>query len=244
MRPDLPAASPAISPVPSSKEFSAPSSPSAPAAPAIHAPLTSRPRLNLQKRTVSEAQPSPGPDSALDSKASPFGAARPIDTFARDKEIEEKRELAIRQKKEADDKAREEKRLASEKAREEKRLAGEAEKATSPKEKPNGQVKEKENGTEVAGKNYQILRRATNDHSAAAEEDEADSGEVDGMITDDTSVKPKEVVRDIPLQKPNGGEPQPESSSAEILEGDGWSTVSKPRNNRRGGNQASRAIAS
>ena len=246
MKPDAPAASPAISPVPSSKEFSVPSSPSAPAAPAVHAPLTSRPRLNLQKRTVSEAHPPAGTDSVSDSKASPFGAARPIDTFAKDKEIEEKRESAIRQKKEADDKAREEKRIADEKLREEKRLAKEAEKATSPKEKPNGQLKEKENGGEVPGKNYQILRRAANEESAAADE-ELDVDEANGIIADDKAVLPKEIVRDIPSQKPNGVESQPGSStdpSAEALEGDGWSTVSKPRNNRRGGNQAARAIAS
>ena len=43
-----------------------------------------------------------------------------MDTLAREKEIEEKRQLAIRQKKEADEKAREEKaeqkRLVKEKA--------------------------------------------------------------------------------------------------------------------------------
>ncbi|KAK3069610.1 hypothetical protein LTS18_000284, partial [Coniosporium uncinatum] len=93
MRPDAPAKSSTPTP-----DASTPSSPAAPTAPA------SRPRLNLQKRTVSEAQPSPSAESG-DSKASPFGAARPIDTSAREKEIEEKRQLAIRQKQEADAKA-------------------------------------------------------------------------------------------------------------------------------------------
>ena len=123
----------------------------------------------------------------------------------------EKRELVIRQKKEANDKAREEKRVAEEKAREEERLAKETEKATSPKEKPNSQVKEKENGTEVPRKNCQILRRATNDISAAAAE-EADMGESNGIIAEGTSVKPKEIIRDIPSQKPNRVGPNAVSS--------------------------------
>lgn len=74
-----------------------------------------RPRLNLQKRTVSEAADSSA-SAASDSKASPFGAARPIDTAAREKEIEEKRLQAIQEKREADEKAKEEKRLAKEAA--------------------------------------------------------------------------------------------------------------------------------
>lgn len=70
-----------------------------------------RPRLNLQKRTVSEA-PDVAATPSSDAKASPFGAARPIDTAAREQEIEQKRQVAIREKKEADEKAKEEKRLA------------------------------------------------------------------------------------------------------------------------------------
>lgn len=255
MRPDPPAASPAISPTPSNKELSVPSSPAATSQtlnsaglqPVAPAPLSSRPKLNLQKRTVSQAEPSPGSTSAGDPKASPFGAARPIDTSARDKEIEEKRELAIRQKKEADDKARDEKRAADEKAKEERRLAKEAEKAAPPKEKSNGQVAEKENGVETPGKNYQILRRAANEDSAAADE-EAEAVEADGVIAEDKAIKPQEIVRDIPSKKANGVESQQQDSSpdasADILEDDGWSTVSKPRNSRRGGHQAARAIAS
>jgi translation initiation factor 4B len=86
-----------------------PTSPSAPAQPA------GRPRLNLQKRTVSEAPDALSPGSG-DAKASPFGAARPIDTATREKEIEEKRQQAIVEKREADEKAKEERRLAKEAA--------------------------------------------------------------------------------------------------------------------------------
>ncbi|TFA99516.1 putative RNA-binding protein sce3 [Trichoderma ghanense] len=102
MRPDAPNA-PATE---------APASPGA--APPAHAP-GGRPRLNLQKRTVSEAADA-ATSNTSDSKASPFGAARPIDTAAREKEIEEKRLQAIQEKREADEKAKEERRLAKEAA--------------------------------------------------------------------------------------------------------------------------------
>ncbi|OIW33368.1 RNA-binding domain-containing protein [Coniochaeta ligniaria NRRL 30616] len=92
----------------------------APSSPAGGAPATlagGRPKLNLIKRTVSEQPAATSPaSSAADSKASPFGAARPIDTAAREREIEEKRLAAIKEKKEADDKAKEERRLAKEAA--------------------------------------------------------------------------------------------------------------------------------
>lgn len=262
MRPDppaapaVPAAEAAKSPTPSHRELSSPPSPAAPAAAA--AP-TVRPRLNLQKRTVSEAPTDSAPVSATsDAKASPFGAAKPIDTFAREKEIEEKRQLAIRQKKEADDKAREEKRAADEKAKEEKRLAREAEKAeksADPKEKAGDQAEEKSNGAEApaATKSYEILRRENNDESVPDEE--ADVEGENGIIVEDKAVKPKEIVRDIPAKPMDNAwrngtaatDSQASEStepSADTLEEDGWSTVSKPRNGRRGGNQAARAIAS
>ena len=248
MRPDPPVAPPSVSPPPSNKELSVPSSPAAtPAAAPAH--LTSRPKLNLQKRTVSPAEPSPAlPTGVSDSRASPFGAARPIDTTAREKEIVERKEKEAREKKEADEKAREEKRAADEKAKEERRLAKEAEraeKASQPKEKANGQSKEKENGAEAPGKNYQILRRATNDDSTPAD-DEHDDGNANGIVTEDKAVKPQEVVRE--MKKPNGIETPPSSGTASLsasaLEDDGWSTVSKPQKGRKTGNQGARAIAS
>lgn len=107
MRPDAPVGK---SPVPSRSGSEAPSSPSlAPAAPA------GRPKLNLAKRTVADA-PGIASPSLTDSKASPFGAARPIDTATREREIEEKHQRELQEKKEADEKAKEEKRLAKEAA--------------------------------------------------------------------------------------------------------------------------------
>lgn len=106
MRPDLPA------PPQSHEGSEAPSSPSAAAALPV-----GRPKLNLTKRTVSEAPAVLSPAlSASDPKGNPFGAARPIDTAAREREIEEKRLQAIQEKKEADDKAKEDRRLAKEAA--------------------------------------------------------------------------------------------------------------------------------
>lgn len=268
MKPD-PSPAPPVQPVQatrspalSNRELSTPPSPAAPpAAPA------SRPKLNLAKRTVSEVPTEAASSPASDSKASPFGAARPIDTATREKEVEEKRQIAIREKKEADERARTEKKAADDRAKEEKRLARDAEIAArrdqdaekkeklngQPKEKTNGQPKEKakENGASVppAGKSYEILRRATNDDASVAGE-EADEAEEDALVTEDKAVKPKEIVRDISPKKDEAGRtngvsaagtPEP---SAETLEDEGWSTVSKPVKSRKNGNQATRAIAS
>merc|ERR1712093_291727 len=57
--------------------------------------------------------PSPTTATSGDAKASPFGAARPIDTAAKEKEIEEKKAAAAKEKKEAEEKAKEEKREAA-----------------------------------------------------------------------------------------------------------------------------------
>lgn len=244
MRPDPPApaapVAPARSPALSNREISAPSSPST----TSQAP-TMRPKLNLAKRTVTEV-PKASPTLPGESKSSPFGGATPIDTAAREKEIEEKRQHALREKKEADDKAREEKRLAREAER--------SQRASVSKEKPNEQDTEKENGAATQStKTYEILRRMTNDDTTRTDTDTDAAGE-NGTIVDDKSVKPKEITRDIAPKKVEGGAltngnttSQADASAdttAGALEGDGWSTVSKPRNQRRNGNQASRAMAS
>ena len=254
MRPDPPApvVAPTRSPALSSREISTPPSPAAaPQAPTV------RPKLNLAKRTISEAEPNAKSPLVTDSKASPFGAAKPIDSAAREKEVEEKRQLALREKKDAEEKAREEKKVADDKAREEKKIAREAEKtekASSSKDKVNGQESVKENGAAAPqpGKNYEILRRKTNEDGNIADRNAPTVGE-NGKIGEDKAVKPKEIVRDISPRKADGeltnGDSSPQvgasaDTTADTLEDDGWSTVSKPRNNRRNGNQASRAIAS
>jgi translation initiation factor 4B len=269
MRPDPPAAK---SPVPSRDGSEAPSSPALGSA---TLPV-GRPKLNLAKRTVSEATDLPSPASVSgDAKASPFGAARPIDTAAKEREIEEKRLAAIREKREAEDKAKEEKREAAKAAK-----AADAEKEAA------------------EGDNAD-----TEDEDASKGEETIEKENQNGNIVEDKAVKPKEIVRDMkprpsdtgawrrasggpppprddiprgprgggrgrgrgegrggrhfddsrpPRQSMNGGAspaaPAPQSPAVEpeaaALEADGWSTVSKPKKNNRGGNQASRAIAS
>lgn len=223
MRPDAAVKSPTGTP-----DASTPSSP----APQPAAPAT-RPKLNLAKRTVSEA-PEAAAVSASDSKSNPFGAARPIDTAAREREIEEKRQLAIRQKKESDDKAREEKKT----------------KEASEKPAPKAEAG-KENGEKKA--NFEILQRAE-DSEVPPEVTEATDADANGEIVDDKAVKPKEVVRDPKLdnQWRRGKESAPAAEAAsttETMDDDGWSTVTKPTkstrgNNRRGGGGPARAIAS
>lgn len=125
-------------------------------------------------------------------------------------------------------------------------------------ETPNGQGVEKGNGVLAShpGKNYEILRRTTTDQPNPAKDVILAEGD-NGVITDDKAVKPKEIVKDIPSKKLDdeamtNGSPSPQLDmsnvgTAELLKDDGWSTVSKPRNNRRNGNQANqaaRAIAS
>lgn len=242
MRPDPPAptapVAPARSPALSSREISAPSSPSTSQAPTV------RPKLNLAKRTVTEV-PKASPTLSGESKSSPFGGATPIDTAAREKEIEEKRQHALRERREVDDKAREEKRLAREAER--------SQRASVSKEKSNEQDTEKENGAATQStKTYEILRRMTNDTTTT--DTDTDAAGENGTVVDDKSVKPKEITRDIAPKKVEGGAlangnttSQADASAdttAGALEGDGWSTVSKPRNQRRNGNQASRAMAS
>jgi translation initiation factor 4B len=222
MRPDAPAsASPTGTP-----DASTPSSPApAPAAPA------GRPRLNLAKRTVSEAQPQ-AEASSTSNKPNPFGAARPIDTATREKEIEEKKQLELRQKKEADDKAREEKK------------AKEAEKAASAKESaPAGKAKSP--SEEKSKANFEILQRENEDGTAAGQDEDAE-----GEIVDDKAVKPQEVVRDPPKsagawRRKDDAPAAEEGTTTEEMDADGWSTVSKAKKPqaRRGGPPA-RAIAS
>lgn len=236
MRPDAPAKAP-------TPEASEPSSPAPPVAPG---PAV-RPKLNLQKRTVSESDPLSSP-AATDSKASPFGAARPVDTAAKEKEVEEKRQIALRQRKEVEEKSRAEKA-------EEKRLAKEKADAEKPKEPASKEAKEpaspkdSEEEAAQATPKFDILRRADGNDMVADEENE-DDGEA-ALPVDDKAVKPKEVVRNVGSTRANGSwrggqsPAAPDNSTAAALEEDGWSTVSKPtkqRNNRR--NLPSRALAS
>ena len=228
-----------------------------PTSPVQEAPKE-RPRLNLAKRTVSATAPEDSASTpASDAKASPFGAARPIDTAAREREVEEKRQLAIRQKKEADDKAREEKaaREAAAKAARADKGETEGEAVTSPtaesgrvNRRPSRQqngtkapVKEDSEATQQSRPKFSILQRETD--GAAAEGPDGDEDAVgddidtpaNGTITADKETKPQEIT-----VSPDASA----ESTADALEEDGWSTVpasGKVKNSRRGG---ARALAS
>lgn len=235
MRPDPQVKSPTDTP-----DASVPSSP----APQPAVPAT-RPRLNLQKRTVSEAPETPAASAHGDPKSNPFGAARPIDTAAREREVEEKRQLAIRQKKEADDRVREEKKAkeAAEKS------------VTSPRtEAPPTPSTEKNEGGDAdkPRANFEILQREGEEGDAVPPEVKVADAPANGDIVDDKAVKPKEVVRDPKLD--NSWRRKSNTSAAttpttEAMDEDGWSTVTKPNKNqgrggRRGGGGPARAIAS
>lgn len=201
-----------------------PSNPPSPAASTAPAPAT-RPKLNLQKRTVPDAALSPA-SSTTDSKASPFGGARPIDTATREREVEERRQLAIRQKKEADDKAKAEK---AEKQRQTKEQA----KAEKSELDANGKDSVE---TPQGGKNFEILRRAGEDENGmtADQEPEEQAGEAAAA----SSAKP--AAND--QGNANGNWRSGPAEAAEAADDEGWSTVgSRQRSNRRG--QSGRAVA-
>jgi len=247
MRPDAP--SPAATP-----EVSAPTSPAAAQAP------KERPRLNLAKRTVSTADPEGASGSGSDAKASPFGAARPIDTAARDREVEEKRQLAIRQKQESDQKAKEDKAAqdaAARSARAERADRGQAQeedKVTSPTGRgPGGPPRRpsrqqngakpqtpKENGDTAPQRERPSFSILSHEDDAAAEEeregeDDAVDASANGAIVGDKETKPQEVVKEV-TKDAAGGATQ---GTAEAMEDDGWSTVAaKPKKTGRGGQRA------
>lgn len=209
---------------------------STPASPAAQTPKE-RPRLNLAKRTVSSADPDAA--AAGDSKASPFGAARPIDTAQREREIEEKRQIALKQKKEADDKAKEEKAARDAAAKAERGQANEEDKANAaPSGAPRGprRTSRQQNGAKPQSKENGEQQRASF-HILAREGEDATDDAVDapanGNIVGDKETKPQEVT--VTKDVAEGAA----QTTADALEDDGWSTVAaKPKNNRRGGGRA------
>lgn len=199
MRPDPPAA-------PAAKEPSAPSSPVAtPAAPAV------RPKLNLQKRTVSENVQSPPPSAGGDSKASPFGAARPINTAAREQEVVAKRERA---RKDAEEKAKAEK---AEKQRQSKEKAKVEKSATSDS---NGA---KETDPDAPKKsNFEVLRRAADEGAEVNEAEET---------KEESTAGKEQQTKEATDSKTNGSWRKAEPAAAEADE-EGWSTVSTNKRNK------------
>ncbi|KAL3963539.1 hypothetical protein ACCO45_000543 [Purpureocillium lilacinum] len=177
-----------------------------PAAPA------GRPRLNLQKRTVSEATDAVATPSG-DSKASPFGAARPIDTATREKEIEEKRQQALREKREADEKAKEERRQAKQAAA----AKAEAEEGDAAEEAPK------------EGEEQPATESKEEEAAEAAETQNGASGEAKVPIRTREPREPKEVVSNVKSRAQEAGNWR--SASNEQRRG----PPSGPRGGRGGG---------
>ncbi|PGH03661.1 translation initiation factor 4B [Blastomyces parvus] len=178
MRPD-----PVPKPAPSVSEAAPAAAPPAPA---------QRPKLNLQKRTV-EAEPASPTAPTGDSKSSPFGGARPIDTSAREREVEERRQLALRQKREAEEKAKAEKAEKLKAAKEQEQQAKEqAAKAESVDATVANGAKEDDSGAAPAGKNIEILRRA--------EEPPVAEGSAEAGAADEKSEAPKEQAKEQPKE--------------------------------------------
>lgn len=232
MRPDAPSANP------SHDGSEAPGSPAA--APA------GRPKLNLTKRTVSEAVDAPA--TSGDVKASPFGAARPIDTAAKEREIEEKRIAALKDKKEADDKAREEKKAKEAEAAAAAAVADVTQK-TEALDIADGEAKKEAKPVEAPKPSESAWRKPA--AAAAPKSAQADApraprrdGPSRGGRTDNRAPR-----NDNRAPRANGGEkaaapatpatpatPAVEAEAAAAAqEDDGWSTVQKPKKTQRGG---------
>ncbi|KAF3914963.1 hypothetical protein ABW20_dc0110269 [Dactylellina cionopaga] len=161
-----------------------------------------RPKLELKKRSEALPVDANQPAPAADSKASPFGAARPIDTSAREKEVEEKKLRLAAEKKEKEEKEKEEKKAAA-------RLAGKSERGER-----KGSVKG-DNGepeTPTTAKNFDILRRT----SAVTATDDANPTEPEPEESSETKKELKQPTK----AAPKVSLPQ---------EDDGWSTVKRGR---------------
>ncbi|KAK4195577.1 putative cytosolic translation initiation factor 4B [Triangularia verruculosa] len=220
-----------------------------------------RPKLNLTKRTVSEAPDVVSP--APTSKSSPFGAARPIDTAAREREVEEKR---IKDKLEAEEKAKQEKAAkeaaaaeAAEKAKAEEAAAAEAaEKAKADAEaaaaagtKPEGQE-----AAAAAEGEQKLPVRTREPREPAPKSRAAESGSWRRAAGDAPSRGAPSGPRRggaAPRGPRNDGGRPPRSNgtdargplsptaekapSSPAVDDDGWTTVTQPVKGRRGGNR-------
>lgn len=223
-----------------------------PAAPPAAAAPPSRPRLNLQKRTVTENTDNAA--AAGDSKASPFGGARPIDTAAREREVEEKRQQAIQEKREADEKAKEEKRQAKQAAKEaeaEAETEGAAQEGAEAEAPAATEAKEGETEQDGAENKLPVRSReprepkegVPNYKSRAAEGGSwrSASGEQRGGRGGGRGGRggapPRGGRNDTRAPRANGASAQPsaapsEAGDAATVDEDGWTTV--PKKGRQG----------
>lgn len=169
---------------------------------------STRPRLELKKRSEHPIEPAlASATSDSSSKPNPFGAARPIDTFQREKEVEEKRLAVIAAKKAKEEKAREEKRARA-------TVAGENDRS--------------EAGTPTGVKNFALLRRASGTTEGTTAEVEVDEevGPVAAPKKEEIEVRPSKTTTS------SWRKAEPKETKAEDAQ-DGWSTVATKKG--RGG---------
>ncbi|KAF3344520.1 hypothetical protein VdG2_07358 [Verticillium dahliae VDG2] len=238
----------------------APGSPSA--APAAAVAPAGRPKLNLAKRTVSEAPDVLSLSATSDAKASPFGAARPIDTAQRERLIEEKRLQQLQEKREADEKAKEEKRLAkeaaakeaAEKAEEEAAKASEAQ--TAPEEAKEAPKEGEQADAAAAPSDEKIPIRSKGPREGAPpiKTRPSDGGNWRSASSDLKSPRgpptgprrgggaPARGARNEGPRPPrangsplNRGPASPDAADAPAVDADGWTTVAPVSKGRRGG---------
>ena len=211
-----------------------------------------RPKLNLQKRTVQEEVASPSSATSGDSKASPFGAARPIDTAAREREIEERR---LARQKELEEKAKAEKeRIAKE--REEAKQKEKEQAAAAAAAAPTSNTNKEDTEVPQGAKNFEILQRVgesgevvesegqepakTGEQTAAAPKDAAPSqpSKTNGNWRNGNAPRGRNSSYQRGPRNAQGGGPRgqaPPAAPAQQPEEDGWSTVGpKQRSSRRG----------
>lgn len=237
MRPDAAPKAPSVaskSAAPSRSGSEAPSSPApAAAVPAAPAAPVGRPKLNLQKRTNTDAPAIMSPSlTGASSKASPFGAARPIDTAAREKEIEEKHQQALKEKKEADEKAKEDRRLAKE-------AKDAATREAAAKAEEEALMKAIEDNKEVVKANGEVEEKP---ETAAAVEPTTDAGKEVPAETKEGSVEngattEQKAVPIRPKEAPKALNTRVESGSWRTASGDRGprNAPTGPRGGRGGG---------
>jgi translation initiation factor 4B len=168
----------------------------------------------LELKPRSEHPIEPGPASAVSigesSKSNPFGAARPIDTAQREKEVAEKRAAATAARKAMEEKAKEEKKI---------RAAAEAD-------------KQSEAGTPTSNstRNPSLSGRTSEGASGGVDEDREDQPKKN----EDRSSKVTgswRAARNEPKEKAPGKEPKidtskvPSPGAAE--DEDGWTVAGK-----------------
>ncbi|KAG7116221.1 RNA-binding protein sce3 like [Verticillium longisporum] len=238
----------------------APSSPSA--APAAAVAPAGRPKLNLAKRTVSEAPEVLSPSATSDAKASPFGAARPIDTAQRERLIEEKRLQQLQEKREADEKAKEDKRLAkeaaakeaAEKAEEEAAKANDAQAAPEEAEEAPKEGEQADAAAAPSDEKIPIRSKGPREGAPPIKTRPSDGGNWRSASSDLKSPRgpptgprrgggaPARGARNEGPRPPrangspsNRGPASPDAAEAPAVDADGWTTVAPVSKGRRGG---------